>query len=147
MTTPNLSPRMICLSRIPHLLLTWGIPMGPLVLLRTCGRHSGLPRTVPIATLRHDGHHWLVSPFGDTHWVHNIRADARAELGRGRRFRPVRLVEVDDDRKPEILRAYRRVFGLVPFVRAAFGAGADDRPQLFAIEAHRHPAFLIQPAG
>ncbi|MFI7128889.1 nitroreductase family deazaflavin-dependent oxidoreductase [Nonomuraea sp. NPDC050153] len=138
---------MIRLSRIPHLLLTWGIPMGPLVLLRTHGRHSGLPRTVPIATLRHDGHHWLVSPFGDTHWVHNIRADAQAELGRGHRFRPVRLIEVADNRKPEILRAYRRAYGLVPFVRDAFDADADDRPQVYTIEAHRHPAFLIQPAG
>lgn len=147
MTVPSLSPRMIRLSRIPHLLLTRGIPMGPLALLRTRGRYSGLPRTVPVATLRHDGHHWLVSPFGDTHWVRNIRADARAELGRGRRLRPVRLIEVDDDRKPEILRAYRRVFGLVPFVRDAFDACADDRTQSFAIEAHRHPAFLIQPVG
>ncbi|TMR94005.1 nitroreductase family deazaflavin-dependent oxidoreductase [Nonomuraea basaltis] len=138
---------MIRLSRIPHLLLTCGLPVGPLVLLRTRGRHSGLPRTVPVATLRHDGHQWLVSPFGDTHWVRNLRADGRAELGRGHRFRPVRLVEVDDDRKPEILRAYRRAFGLVPFVRDAFDAGADDRPQVFAIEVHRHPAFLIQPAG
>ncbi|WP_327587272.1 nitroreductase family deazaflavin-dependent oxidoreductase [Nonomuraea sp. NBC_00507] len=137
---------MIRLSRIPHQLLTWGIPMGPLMLLRTRGRHSGLPRTVPIATLRHAGHQWLVSPFGDTHWVRNLRAEARAELGRGHRFRPVRLVEVDDDRKLEILHAYRSAFGLVPFVRDAFDADAGAQPHVFAREAHRHPAFLIQPA-
>ncbi|MFC5827238.1 nitroreductase/quinone reductase family protein [Nonomuraea insulae] len=67
---------MIHLSCIPNLLLTWGIPIGPLVLLRTRGRQSGPPRTVPIAMLRHHSHHWLVSPSRDTHWVHNLRADA-----------------------------------------------------------------------
>jgi deazaflavin-dependent oxidoreductase (nitroreductase family) len=133
-------------SHIPHRLLTWGIPLGPLTLLRTRGRHSGLPRTLPVATLRHHGQQWLDSPFGDTHWMHNIRADTQAELGRGRRFHRIRLIEIHDDRKPEILRSYRRAFGLVPFVRNAFATTAQNEPHAFGLEADRHPAFLIQPA-
>jgi deazaflavin-dependent oxidoreductase (nitroreductase family) len=141
----DLPPRLDRISRVPHRLLTWGVPMGPLVLLRTRGRRTGLARTIPVAMLRHDGLQWLVSPFGDTAWVRNIRADAHAELGRGRRYRQVRLVEVDDDRKPEILRHYRRAFRAVPFVRHAFDAAPSDGPRAFQHEAHRHPTFLIAP--
>jgi deazaflavin-dependent oxidoreductase (nitroreductase family) len=140
-----LPPRLARMSRIPHRLLAWGIPMGPLMLLRTRGRRTGVTRTVPVALLRHGDAQWLVSPFGDTAWVRNIRVDADAELGRGRRFLRVKLIEVDDDGKPEILHRYRRAFGVIPFVRHAFDAVPDDGPQAFHREAHRHPAFLIEP--
>ena len=94
--------------------------MGPLVLLRTPGRRTGLRRTVPVALIGHDHLEWLVSPFGATQWVRNLRADRRAELGRGRRFRTVELVEINDDRKPAVLEQYRVTRGGVPFVRRAF---------------------------
>ncbi|MGP4030299.1 nitroreductase family deazaflavin-dependent oxidoreductase [Actinomadura sp. 3N407] len=145
MTSTGLPHRVTRFSRIPHRLLTWGLPMGPVVLLRTRGRRSGLPRTVPVALYHRDGRQWLVAPFGDTHWVHNVRAHSAAELGRGRRFRRVRLREIDDNTKPEILRAYRRRFGLVPFVRDAFDATGHDDPSVFQQEADRHPIFLIEP--
>lgn len=145
MTTAGLPPRLARISRIPQRLLTWGVPIGLLTLLRTHGRRTGLRRAVPVAVLRHDSREWLVSPFGDTHWVHNARDDDRAELGRGHRFRQVRLVEVNDVRKPELLRRYRRRFGFVPFVRRAFHANPGDGPQAFQREAHRHPVFLIEP--
>jgi deazaflavin-dependent oxidoreductase (nitroreductase family) len=132
------------MSRVPYRLLTWGVPMGPLVLLRTRGRRSGLYRTNPVALLRLDGFEWLVSPFGNTNWVHNARADARAELGRGRRLRRVRLIEIDDERNAEILLNYRRTFGVVPFVREAFDATPQDGPPAFRQETDRHPAFLVQ---
>jgi deazaflavin-dependent oxidoreductase (nitroreductase family) len=133
------------MSRVPHRLLTWGVSMGPLVLLQSRGRRSGLGRTTPVAVLRLDGEEWLVSPFGDTQWVHNVRADARARLGRGRRMRPVLLTEVDDARKPAILLAYRRRFGVVPFVRNAFAAAPGDGIEAFERECARHPAFRIEP--
>ncbi|TDD84288.1 nitroreductase family deazaflavin-dependent oxidoreductase [Actinomadura darangshiensis] len=137
----ELPPRLTRMSRGPSRMLGWGVPMGPLRLLRTRGRRSGLPRTTPVAVLKLDGRQWLVSPFGETHWAHNVRADGRAEIGRGRRMRRVRLTEIDDDRKQRIITAYRRKFGIVPFVRTAFttasgepaAPGADDRP-VFLIE-------------
>lgn len=143
--TTGLPPRVALVSRIPQRLLTWGLPLGRLTLLRTRGRRSGKPRTLPVATVHQDGLDWLVSPFGDTHWVHNIRADNRAELGRGRRFRRVRLIEVTDARKPAVLWRYRRTFGPVPFVRRAFDATPGQGPQAFQAEADRHPTFIIQP--
>jgi deazaflavin-dependent oxidoreductase (nitroreductase family) len=133
-------------SRIPHQLLTWGVPMGPLMLLQTRGRRSGLPRAIPVVVLRHGSEEWLVCPFGATQWVHNVRANGVAELGRGRRSRTVRLVEIHDDRKPDVLHSYRRTFGFVPFVRRAFTAAPGDGPSAFQPEADRHPVFLVQPA-
>lgn len=145
MTSPSLPAGLTGVSRVPHTLLSWGMPMGPLVLLRTRGRRSGLPRTVPVVTLRHDNLDWLVSPFGVTEWVRNIRSNGRTELGRAHRWRPVTLVELDDDDKPAILHCYRRRFGFVPFVRRAFDATPSDGPGAFRTEAHRHPVFLVQP--
>jgi deazaflavin-dependent oxidoreductase (nitroreductase family) len=144
MTNADLPPRLARMSRVPYRLLTWGVPMGPLALLRTRGRRSGLLRTAPVALLRQDDQEWLISPFGETHWVHNVRADGHAELGRGRRLRQVRLTEIDDDRKPGLLLAYRRKFGVVPFVRYAFQATPQDGLAAFQQEAGRHPIFLIE---
>jgi deazaflavin-dependent oxidoreductase (nitroreductase family) len=141
-----LPPQIARMSRVPHRLLDRGVPMGPLTLLRTRGWRSGRQRTIPVVTFRHDGVEWLVSPFGDTAWVRNARADGHAELGRGRRFRRVRLVEVDDDRKPEVLWRYRRRFGIVPFVRNAFHAVPRQGPAAFRQEADSHPVFVAQPA-
>jgi deazaflavin-dependent oxidoreductase (nitroreductase family) len=135
-------PQLAKMSRVPYRLLTLGVYMGPLKLLRTRGRRSGKQRTMPVVTFRHDGAEWLVSPFGDTAWVHNARADGNAEIGRGRRFRHITLVEVDDDRKPEILLRYRRRFGIVPFVRHAFHATPSQGQEAFAKEATSHPVFM-----
>jgi len=140
----ELPPRLARMSRVPMRLLRWGIPMGPLVLLRTVGRRSGLPRTAPVALVVRDDQTWLVSPFGDTQWVRNVRAHAVAELGRGRRLRTVHLIEVDGAVKVEVLRAYRRKYKIVPFVRTAFRAGPDDDVTAFAAEAGDHPAFRVE---
>ncbi|SNS10679.1 nitroreductase family deazaflavin-dependent oxidoreductase [Actinomadura mexicana] len=142
MTGADLPPRLARMNRVPFRLLTWGLPMGPLVLLRTRGRRSGLSRTAPVALLELDGRQWLVSPFGETHWVRNARSDGRAELGRGRRFRQVRLTEIDDDRRHRIVSAYRRKYRVVPFVRAAFDTG----PNATAPPDSDRPVFLVEPA-
>jgi deazaflavin-dependent oxidoreductase (nitroreductase family) len=144
-TATNLPARLEWLSRLPHWLLRRGVPMGPLALLRTRGRRTGLRRTVPVAQLRYDRRDWIVSPFGATAWVHNVRADGRAELGRGRTFRAVTLIEVDDERNAAILAHYRRNFGIVPFVRQAFTAAPRDGTAAFRREAGLHPVFLVQP--
>ncbi len=145
MATADLPPHLTRLSRGPLRMLTRGVPMGPLQLLRTRGRRSGLTRVVPVATMRLDGTEWLVAPFGETAWVHNVRAAGRAELGRGERFRRVRLTEIDDDRKPEVLRRYRRKFGIVPFVRGAFTATPRQGTEAFRAEAAAHPVFVVEP--
>lgn len=135
---------VLATGRIVHRLLSLGLPMGPLYLLQTRGRHTGASREVPIAVLGVGGDQWLVSPFGAVAWVHNVRANGEACLRRGAGSRRVHLVEVDDTRIPGLLRTYRRRFAAVPFVRAAFDATPRDPLVAFAREADHHPVFHVE---
>jgi hypothetical protein len=50
---------------------------------------------------------YLVAPRGNTQWVRNLRAASGAgELRVGRRVERFRATELDDDAKPQVLRAY-----------------------------------------
>jgi deazaflavin-dependent oxidoreductase (nitroreductase family) len=142
-STADLPVGLLRYGQKPLRLLQWGVPMGPLRLLRTRGRQTGQAHVVPVAVLRHRGREWLVSPFGETRWVRDVRASGTAELGRGRDYRAVDLTEIDDRTKIGVLRAYRRRFRLVPFVREAFTAGPADPPEIYLAERDRHPVFLI----
>lgn len=137
-------PGMLGATRVPAFLLRRGLPMGPLALLVTTGRRTGADHTVPVVVLRTPDATWLVSPFGDTAWVRNVRRDARARLRRGRVSRTVTLHELPVGERAEILRRYRRRFGAIPFVRAAFEASGSDAVAAFAAEADRHPVFRIE---
>jgi deazaflavin-dependent oxidoreductase (nitroreductase family) len=69
--------------------------MGPDVLLTVRGRASGLPRTTPVALCEYAGRRGIISPFGETDWVRNLRAAGRATLTTGRRAEEVSAVELD----------------------------------------------------
>lgn len=139
----SLPPNLTKMSRVPHRLLAWGIPMGPLKLLRTKGRRTGNLHTIPVVTFRHANKEWLVSPFGETAWVKNARATEEAHLGRGKNLRRVTLVETPEANKAEILWRYRRRYRIIPFVRHAFDATPDAGQEAFAKEAGNHPVFEV----
>src|SRR5438132_8329014 len=61
-------------------LLRLGIPMGTTYLLTTMGHRSGRAHTTPVALVVDDGRRWLVSPYGEVGWVHNVGATGRARL-------------------------------------------------------------------
>lgn len=134
---------MLTVSAIPQRLLRWGVPMGPMRLLETVGRRSGNAHVVPVVLLRTEGSDWLVSPFGEVAWVRNHRAGSPVRLGRGKNLRPVDLVDAPAVEIPGLLRLYRKRFGMVPFVRAAFAAGAKDHLDAFEAEAVGHPVFRV----
>ena len=142
---PGTSPTMFRVTGLVARLLRAGLPMGPLRLLETTGRRSGRTRTTPVALTRHDGQRWLVSPFGEVHWVQNVRADSRARLLAARRREEVRLVEVDADTAAPVLAAFRRDYRRVPFIRPAFAADHRAGVAAFRREAGRHPVFRIEP--
>src|SRR5260370_38401336 len=83
-------------------------PLGRLYLLDTPGRRTGALRTVPIVIFRHDGRRWLVSIFGETGWVANIRAAGTAPLRRGRPGETIRCPEDTDRRRDERAMQLRR---------------------------------------
>jgi deazaflavin-dependent oxidoreductase (nitroreductase family) len=61
-------------------LLAAGIPMGFNGLLTVPGRKTGQPRTTPVAIIEVDGRRWIWCPWGERHWVRNLRAAGRATI-------------------------------------------------------------------
>ena len=134
---------MLRFSKVPAALLSAGLPLGPLYLLDSRGRRTGLLRTVPVVIFNHNDRRWLVSMYGETGWVANVRAAGTAVIRRGRRTETIHCAEVTDDRRAEVAMQLRRTFGFIPFVRAAFDANPADGLAAFQAEQHSHPVFLI----
>lgn len=108
-----------------------------LAVLTTIGRNSGVPREVPVAPIRHHGLTYLVAPYGEVSWVHNVRAHPEATLRRGRRVEEVTLREVDH---PEVVkRYYEREPIASRFMEVPGDASVDD----FALVARRFPVFRV----
>ncbi len=143
----RLPPAMLRVGGLLGPLLNAGVPLGPLWLLETRGRKTGVLRTVPVVVFRSDGERWLVSVFGETGWVRNLRAAGAAQLRRGRRAERIEVTEVRDERRAMVAMRLRRSFWFIPFVRDAFAAGPRDGAEAFEAEAGRHPVFLISDAG
>jgi deazaflavin-dependent oxidoreductase (nitroreductase family) len=70
------------------------------------GRNSGQWRTTPVNLLDFRRQRYLVAPRGVTEWVRNIRASGEAELRLGSRREPIRVVELSDAEKPQLLCHY-----------------------------------------
>ena len=83
-----------------------GISIAGTRALRVRGRKSGKRRGVVINLLTVDGRAYVVSPRGNTQWARNARAAGAVEMGPRWRSRDVRIVEVADDAKPQLLKRY-----------------------------------------
>lgn len=116
-------------------------PRGARVLL-VRGRSTGEWRSTPVNPLTLDGQRYLVAPRGETQWVRNLRAaGGEGKLRLGRKEEPFRAVEVPDDQKLPILRAYLKEWA---FETSKF-FGLDNNPadaDLTRI-APNHPVFTI----
>jgi deazaflavin-dependent oxidoreductase (nitroreductase family) len=85
-------------------LLAAGTPMGFNGLITIRGRKSGLPRTTPVAIIEVSGRRWVWAPWGDVHWVRNLRAAGRATITLRRRNEDVRATELDPAERIEFFR-------------------------------------------
>ena len=96
MMTRRSVPRVVPLfNRLAKPMVAAGLPMGPNGLLTVRGRTSGEPRTTPLAIIEVDGRRWVWSPWGDVHWVRNLRAAGRATVTVRRHAQEVAAVELD----------------------------------------------------
>jgi deazaflavin-dependent oxidoreductase (nitroreductase family) len=110
--------------------------------LEVKGRKSGQWRSTPVNLLRYEGADYLVAPRGQTQWVKNLRASGEGRLRVGRRTQPFTAVEIAEDEKPPLLRAYLKKW---KFEVGAFFAGVGpDAPdgELRRIGPD-HPAFRL----
>jgi deazaflavin-dependent oxidoreductase (nitroreductase family) len=127
-------------------LLAAGMPMGPNGLLTVAGRKTGVLRTTPLAFIEDAGRRWVWSPWGDVHWVRNLRAAGHATIVVRQRSEEVRAIELDPTERVAFFRdtfgpiARRMRFG-VRFVRLLDGVDVDDP----AATADGHPVFELRP--
>jgi deazaflavin-dependent oxidoreductase (nitroreductase family) len=113
--------------------------------LRVRGRKTGEWRETPVNLLTIDGQRYLVAPRGETQWVRNIRVSGAGELRLGRKVEPIRVVELSDDEKPPILRAYLKRWKAEVGVFFE-GVSADSPEDDVRRIAPKHPVFRIEPA-
>jgi deazaflavin-dependent oxidoreductase (nitroreductase family) len=112
--------------------------------LRVRGRKTGEWRETPVNLLTLGGQRYLVAPRGETQWVRNIRVTGAGELRLGRKVEPIRVVELSDDERPPILRAYLKRWKME--VGAFFeGISADSSEDDVRRIAPKHPVFRIEP--
>lgn len=126
------APRYVTLfSPIAKRLLATRLPLGFNGLITIRGRTSGLPRTTPVAIIDDAGRRWVWAPWGDVHWVRNLRAAGRATISVRGRKEEVRATELDPAQRVWFFRA---VLGPVAqsipfgawFIRTVDGVDLDD---------------------
>ncbi len=114
---------------------------GPAYELTTVGRKSGRSRTVPVTPVDMNGRRYLVSPYGQVGWVHNIRAAGSAVLGRGGVSEPITVTEIEGEEAGAVLQRYyrdlKRIVG--PFFDLPPNPTLDD----FVAAVGEHPVFRI----
>ena len=101
---PNLAARAG--NEVIRWLAEAGVSIAGTRALRVRGRKTGKLRGVVINLLSVDGRDYVVSPRGNTQWARNARAAGSVENGPRWRSREVRIAEVADDAKPQLLRRY-----------------------------------------
>ena len=142
-------PRSVSIfSPILKFLLAAGVPLGYNRLVTIRGRKSGLPRTTPIAVIEASGRRWVWAPWGDVHWVRNLRAAGRATVKVRGQNEEVTATELDESQRVgffrDVLRPFARgiPFG-VGFVRIVDGVDLND--PIEAAEGRR--VFELHPLG
>ena len=133
-------------SPILKFLLAAGVPIGFNGLITIPGRKSGLPRTTPVAIISVSGRRFVWAPWGEVHWVRNLRAAGHATVNYRGRKEEVRATELD---ATERVGFFRDILG--PLARSIpFGVtfirivdGVDVRRPVEAAEGRR--VFELHP--
>jgi deazaflavin-dependent oxidoreductase (nitroreductase family) len=98
-------PRSVSIfSPILKFLLAIGVPLGANRLVTIRGRKSGLPRTAAIAVIEISGRRWIWAPWGEVHWVRNLRAAGGATIKVRGRDEEVRATELDAAQRVDFFR-------------------------------------------
>jgi deazaflavin-dependent oxidoreductase (nitroreductase family) len=119
-----------------------GISVWGSQVLRVKGRKTGNWHSTPVNLLELNGSLYLVSPRGETQWVRNLRATGSGELALGRRKKPFRAIEIQNESKAPILRAYLSRWKVEVGIFFA-GVSATSSEGEFQRIAPEHPVFHI----
>jgi len=108
--------------------------VGIFAVLEVPGRRTGLPRQVTLALWEVDGAWYLMSQYGATDWVRNLRAAGRAELRRKGDTETFNAIEVEGDERDRVIAAFRAKADRLLSQDFDRLPGAAD-----------HPTFRIEP--
>ncbi|MFB7513613.1 nitroreductase family deazaflavin-dependent oxidoreductase [Streptomyces sp. NPDC056144] len=123
-----------------------GISLRGSRVLAVRGRKSGEWRRTPVNPLTVNGAEYLVAPRGHVQWTHNMRAAGGGQLLLGKRAVEFTAVEVADDEKPALLRAYLKRWKAE--VGVFFdGVGPDSSDEELRAIAPKHPVFRVTTTG
>ncbi len=114
---------------------------GRTEVLTTTGRMSGKPRQVPVSPIELGDSEYLVAPYGEVAWVHNVRSDPNVTLRHGSSERRVRLEEVSGDVAAETVAAY---YARETFPRPYMDVPDNPTTADFAATAGRFPVFRVE---
>jgi len=131
---------------IARRVLATGIPLSFNGLMTIRGRQSGLPRTTPLAIIEVSGRRWVWSPWGEVHWVRNLRAAGCATIEFRGRKEDVSATELDPIQRVDF---FRDVLGPVArsvplgtwFIRTVDGVDLDHPVE----EAAGRRVFELHP--
>ena len=104
--------------------------------LTVVGRRTGKRRKVPVIPVELGGSRYLVSPYGESEWVRNLRAAGEGELSRKGRAETFHAVELSVDQRGPVISRYREVAGRV------VGPRFTKLP-----DARDHPVFEVDQSG
>lgn len=146
--SPSRAPWWVTIfSPIAKALLAAGVPLGFNGLVTVRGRKSGQPRTTPVAIIDVSGRRWVWAPWGEVHWVRNLRAAGRATITVRGRTEDVQATELDQGQR---LGFFRDVLGPVArgipfgfwFIRTVDGVDLNDPVEA----AQGRPVFELRSA-
>lgn len=100
--------------------------------LTVVGRRTGDPHKVPVIPIAVGQSRYLVSPYGESDWVRNLRAAGTGELSRKGQTEVFQAAEVPVDERRAVIARYREVAGSL--VGPCFTKLPDARD---------HPVFRI----
>jgi deazaflavin-dependent oxidoreductase (nitroreductase family) len=122
-----------------------GIAPNYLVTLEVKGRRSGRTISFPLVMVVLDGERFLVSMLGkDAQWVRNVEAAGGRAILRHGRVEPVRLEEVEAEKRAPVLKEYlRRAPGARPHVPIEKDAPVAEFERI----ADAFPVFRVLSAG
>jgi len=120
-----------------------GISVWGSRVLHVRGRKSGEWRSSPVNLLTYQGNRYLVAPRGHTQWVRNIRVAGGGELVLGGRVQRFRAVEIPDDDKVPLLRAYLKRWSFEVGIFFG-GVNAESSDADLRRIAPDHPAFRVE---
>ena len=129
-------------NRIVAVFTRSGVSVYGSRVLEVKGRTSGQWRQTPVNLMRYQDGEYLVAPRGQTQWVKNLRASGQGRLRLGRRTEPFSAIELTDDEKPALLRAYLKKW---KFEVGVFfdGVGPDSSDAQLREIAPDHPVFRL----